>query len=99
MPKALKVTVKNSSRKKAGMNPVDTGDTNRLNLNNKIYGLAKSNEKTFMGKIANRVGIGARTMEKGMEFISGSSSRMSKHKGMKRAIKLGMKHSLIKKAK
>ena len=88
MGKALKVTVKNSSRKKAGMNPVDTGDTNRLNLNNKIYGLAKSNEKTFMGKVANRAMVGARTMEKGMEFISGSAPRMSKHKGMK--------HSLIK---
>ena len=49
-----------------------------------------------MGKVANRAMVGARTMEKGMEFISGSAPRMSKHKGMKKAIKLGMKHSLIK---
>jgi hypothetical protein len=93
MGKALKVTVKN---RKGETKPYES---ERVNNNNLFYGFAKSNEKTTAGKILNRVMKAGRFAEKGMEFISGSSARMSPNRGLNQAISLGMKHSLIRRKK
>ena len=59
-----------------------------------MVGLAKDNEETFLGEVANQAMLGARTIEKGLEFISGSSSRDSPNRGLKKAINIGIQQAL-----
>ena len=89
--KALPIEVLNQD----GEETVSTWlDTRRIGLNNKMVGLAKDNEETFLGEVANQAMLGARTIEKGLEFISGSSSRDSPNRGLKKAINIGIQQAL-----
>ena len=89
--KALPIEVLNQD----GEETVSTWlDTRRIGLNNKMVGLAKDNEETFLGEVANQAMLGARTIEKGLEFISGSSSRDSPNRGFKKAINIGIQQAL-----
>tara|TARA_R110000824_G_scaffold331076_2_gene517814 strand:+ start:3165 stop:3560 length:396 start_codon:yes stop_codon:yes gene_type:complete len=89
--KALPIEVLNQD----GEETVSTWlDTRRIGLNNKMVGVAKDNEETFLGEVANQAMLGARTIEKGLEFISGSSSRDSPNRGLKKAINIGIQQAL-----
>tara|TARA_R110002153_G_scaffold52331_1_gene146785 strand:- start:2693 stop:3088 length:396 start_codon:yes stop_codon:yes gene_type:complete len=89
--KALPIEVLNQD----GEETVSTWlDTRRIGLNNKMVGVAKDNEETFLGEVANQAMLGARTIEKGLEFISGSSSRDSPNRGFKKAINIGIQQAL-----
>ena len=89
--KALPIEVLNQD----GEETVSTWlDTRRIGLNNKMVGVAKDNEETFLGEVANQAMLGARTIEKGLESISGSSSRDSPNRGFKKAINIGIQQAL-----
>tara|TARA_R100001377_G_scaffold66585_3_gene41880 strand:+ start:5485 stop:5880 length:396 start_codon:yes stop_codon:yes gene_type:complete len=89
--KALPIKVLNQDGEETVSNWLDT---RRINLNNKMVGLAKDNEETFLGEVTNQAMLGGRTIEKGLEFISGSSSRNSPNRGLKKAINIGIQQAL-----